>query len=259
MSRIVTLLLLFFSLSAQAEEQARTADQVLDCAAQNNPDKTFRHEMAFTTTNAEGTETILQTRILGERADSGLLLNLRVIAPPPLAKTTILVRERDGQDDMRIFIPAAHRTQRVTGSMAATKLLGTDFSYQDLKQMFGALLDGQAEYLEEADLDGRKVDRLKLVPLSEEAAPYDQVLVAFDRQACVVLEALFKTNDGQLLRTMKADVESLALIEGHNYIGVYEMKDLVSQTSTRVELGAVEYDERLPSSTFHPVSFNKVD
>lgn len=231
----------------------------MDCAMANAPAKTFRHTVIFITTNIDGQERTLTTRILGERGKDGLRLNLRVTEPPATAKTTVLVREKDGQDDMRIYLPAAQRTQQVTGSMAATKLLGTDFSYQDLKQMFGAMLDGQASYDSTAEVAGRPTHRLKLVPAVEEAAPYDLVLVDFDQATCVPLLAEFRTEDGQVLRRLSADTESLTSVKNHHYARLYTLADLISETRTTAEFSDVQYDEKLPRQVFHPLSFTEVE
>lgn len=255
MRLILVMALALLSTGIQAQEAAKTAGEVLDCARANAPDKTFKHQVNFVTTNIEGIERSLETRIYGERAKEGLRLNLRVTAPPATADTTILVREREGQDDMRIFLPAAQKTQQVTGSMAATKLLGTDFSYQDLKQMFGAMLDGEAVYDSVAEVAGRATYRLKLVPAAEEAAPYDVVFVDFDQQTCVPLQAEFKADDGQLLRRLFADTESLTTESSHHYARLYTLEDLISETKTRAEFSEVAYDGKLPRKVFHPLSF----
>lgn len=259
MRTAIMALLVVLPLSANAQGQTANAQEILDCAAANNPAKTFAHHVRFTTINAEGSERVLQTRIMGERGEEGLQINLRVTAPVDLADTTLLLRERGGQDDMRIHIPAAQRTQRVTGNMAATSLLGTDFNYQDLKQMFGSMLDGEASYLESAELAGRTVDRIRLTPDTAEAAPYDEVVVAFDRSTCVPMQGLFRMADGQVLRRLDADPASLASVGEHDYARVYTLQDLASQTRTEVEFSDVEYDERLPRSAFHPISFRKVE
>lgn len=238
---------------------AETPQEILDCAAANSPEKTFSQEAEFVTSDQEGSERELKLRLLGERGDDGLKLNLRVLGPPPMAGTAILIRERDGQDDMRIFLPATGRTQAVTGSMAASKLLGTDFSYLDIKQMFGAMLDGEAAMMEPAEIAGRQVRRLKIQPIPEEGAPFSEMLVAFDQQTCVALQVLFMSGPETELRRLEADVASLRSEGKHHYAGKYSLIDHGSQTRTDVSFGEVQYDQKLHRAAFHPINFTQAD
>ena len=232
---------------------------VLECARANVPEKTFQQDATFTTSTADGLERKLDVRILGERGEDGLRLNLRVTAPPATAGTTILIREREGQDDMRIFLPATGRAQAVTGSMAASKLLGTDFSYQDLKQMFGAMLDGSSSYLGEGEVATRAVQRLQLIPAAEEATPYATVEISFDKQSCVPLLADFRDTEAQSMRQLIADADSLTEQDNRHYATRYKLVDQGSSTQTTVDFTKVVYDDKLPRSAFHPSSFKNVE
>lgn len=257
-------LVLLASGTAQAGEpksdvSAGKVNEILECARANAPEKTFKQLAVFVTSTASGADRSVETRILGERGKEGLRLNLRVTAPAATAGTTVLVREREGQDDMRIFLPATGRAQAVTGSMAATKLLGTDFSYQDLKQMFGAMLDGNSEYLGESEQAGRAAYQIKLIPAPEEAAPYNAAVVSFDKQTCVPLVAEFTSADGEVLRSLLADTDSLKTEKNRHYAQRYKLVDLVSNTQTTVDFSVVEYDDKLNRQAFHPNSFKSVE
>ncbi len=255
---LVPALFLLNASFAAAEDAPKVAD-ILACSQNNAPQKTFRQEAVFVTKAVDGAQRSLETRILGERGDKGLQLNLRVTAPPATAGTTILIREKKGQDDMRIFLPATGRSQGVTGSMASSKLLGTDFSYLDLKQMFGAMLDGSSTYKSAGEVGGHSVNIVQLIPAAEEATPYSEVLVSFDKETCVPLMAEFRTEDGQLLRTLTADSESLMSEKDRHYAQRYTLVDAISETQTTIEFKEVEYDDKLPRRAFHPNSFKDVN
>lgn len=226
------------------------AGQLLACAAANSPDKYFSQTAQFVTRNARGESRDLQLRLLGVREQASLNLNLRVNQPPAMAGTSILIKEQEGGDDIRLFLPGSGRVQMLTGDMAASKLLGTDFSYLDIKQMYGAFKAGEASMSEPQEVAGRKTHQLVIKPAGLEMANYDVVHAFFDEATCVPLRVEFRTSEGEVVRKLEADVSSLSSLENKHFATIYTLFDLQAETQTRVEFSKMTFDEKISSGAF---------
>ena len=234
---------------------ARDADQALACLAANAPEKTFSYQADFLTRDRNGDERPLSAQVLGKRDAGSLLINLGIREPAALTGTAFLIRETDGQDDMRIYLPAMNRVRRVTGSMAARELLGTSFSYLNIKQMFGAFLDGARETLADGEHLGRAVHRVRIVPTPEEGAPFQSLMAYIDAETCVPLGVDFLDADGELLKQLEATVGTLRELDGRHLATEYRMRDLLNGTETTVRFSDLSFDESIRGTRFSPNSF----
>ncbi len=251
-------LIIFISImigqSAFADEV--NVQEVLDCSAANGPEKTFSQMADFKTYHSDGSSRDMSVKIRGARVKDALNLNLYVENPASLTGTAILFKEREGQDIVRIFLPSIRRSQNVTGSMAATKMLATDFSYLDIKQLYGAFVDGAATYKSKAKFVERPAHEIEIVPTAEEASPYTDLLAFIDAETCVVLGVHFRVEDKQVLKKLEADPSSNLEIEGRHLMSKYTMHDLMSTTKTEVTLGEIVFDKSIPNAAFHPQLFS---
>lgn len=234
---------------------AQDADELMACAARNAPERTFSYRADFLTRERAGDERPLAATMSGKREDKGLALAMQVQEPAALAGTAILLREQPGQDDMRIYLPAIQRVRKVTGAMASRELLGTSFSYLNLKQMFGAFMDGSRALDGAVDWRGRPAHRIRIVPLAAEAADFDAVIAVLDAATCVPLTVEFLDREGQLLKRLNGSIEAMTQIGGRHLITEYTMHDVLSGNTTTVRLSDLEFDESIRRSRFSPNSF----
>lgn len=228
---------------------------VLDCSAANGPQKTFVQEASFVTYHPDESQRTLRARILGARLGDELGLNISVEAPDSMAGTVVLFKEREGQDLTRIYLPSIMRAQTVSGSMAATKVLGTDFSYLDVKQLYGSFVEGQKQYVQFTDMVGRKAHHINITPRPEEASPYSVLETYIDEATCVVLAVHFLAEGGDVLKRLEARLDSISAFDGHHLAHEYTMHDLLSATRTTVSMSKIEYDKEMRKAIFHPQMF----
>lgn len=228
---------------------------VLDCSAANGPEKTFRQTAHFATYHADGSKRDLHTTIIGARHDNSLGLNIHVYEPTSMAGTVVLFKEQDGQDMTRIYLPSIMRAQNVSGSMAATKLLGTDFTYLDVKNLYGSFVEGESTYKQTIEFIGKPAHEIAIVPAPEEESPYSELTTYIDKQTCVVLGVHFKSEDGTVLKTLEADPDSVTQLEERHLVSHYTMSDILNSSKTTVELGKIVFDGNVAKSVFHPQMF----
>ena len=234
---------------------APTAEALLECAARNAPGETFSAGLRMTSTDAQGNRSPLQAAIRARRAASALAISLQVQAPPALAGTAVLIRETEAGDDMRLYLPAVGRVRRITGAMASQALLGTQFSYLDLKQLFGTVTRGTVEAPVATEIDGRAAYRLRILPAAEPPVPYAELQWSLDARHCLPLRVDFLDADGQLLKRLEGDADSEIELQGHHLLTRFVMRNPTDASQTEVELLYPIIDATIPASRFSPGGF----
>lgn len=250
------LLMAAFAATASAQELT-TAQAVLDCAARNAPEQSFTQAAELLVRDGgqnEGRQIV--ARFAGQRAKNGLVLNVLVSEPVDVAGSAVLLRQADdGRDDVKLYLPALRRVRSVTGSMAGQDLLGTDFSYSDIKQVYGAFNDAEAELLEPGMWQERATYRLLMRPAPEQESPYARLLIDFDQLSCAPVVISFESAQNEALKRLEGDALSLYSLGERQLIGRYTMFDLVDNTSTVLMLGPAEFDTEISRVAFHPSTF----
>ncbi len=233
-----------------------SASAVLGCAAANAPENSFQQVAELTVSMDE----VVQRRILatfaGQRGKKGFLLNIGVLEPADLAGTAVLLREQGGdRDDLKLYLPALRRVRTVTGAMAGEDLLGTDFSYRDIKQVYGAYDDAGAELLEAGSWQDRPMHRIKLQPVDEDESPYSQLIIGIDQESCVTLVIEFIGPQQSPVKRLEGDPSSAMQVGERHLLARYTMKDLEKGSETQLLLGEPRFDDKIARSAFHPASF----
>lgn len=125
---------------------------------------------------------------------------LHIDAPPDLAGGAYRIREKDGgvRDGMYIYPPSVQRVRRVTGSIAYGRLLETNFSCADFKQLQNTFGDVSATLEGTGEIDKQPMHVLAFRPLDPAEGGYSLVRSWVDYQTCAPLQAEFY--EGQALR-----------------------------------------------------------
>ena len=229
-----------------------SAQNILDCAGNNAPEESFSQAAAFEVSDDSGAVRHIRANFAGQRTDKGLLLNVGVKAPQDVAGTAVLLRRNEaGEDDLKIYLPALRRVRSVSGAMASQGLLGTDFSYRDLKDIFGSFRDGKAELL----VANEQSQQLAITPPAEQVSPYQRILASFDSKTCVPLELIFETAEQGEVKRLTGDPESLTQIGSRNMLLIYTMVDKLKGSQTKLILGAPMIDEKISRSAFNSGTF----
>lgn len=251
---LIPLGVLGFGLAGAAPPESARA--VLDCAAANAPEDSFQQAVEMTVSK-DGTvqRTILAT-FAGQRGNGGFMLNIGVLEPADLSGTAVLLREQGkDRDDLKLYLPALRRVRTVTGAMAGEDLLGTDFSYRDIKQVYGAFDDAGAELLEAGVWQERPIHRVGLQPSAEEESPYSQLIIGIDQQNCVTLLIDFIGPQQTAVKRLEGDHASIMQVGERQLLGRYTMRDLDKGSQTQLKLGEPRFDDKVARSAFHPTSF----
>ncbi|MES0873411.1 outer membrane lipoprotein-sorting protein [Sinimarinibacterium thermocellulolyticum] len=229
-------------------------DAVLSCMRANIPRSVLVKEVELTATDRVGGTRVLRGRLYGQREEGLLRTTLKIAAPADLAGAAYLLREKDGGDEMYMYLPALQRVRRISGASTQGALWGTDLSYGDIKQINNAFSGGGGSVDGQGELGGRAVHLLSLEPDPAEASRYTKMKVWVDQKTCVSLRVDF--HEGENVRKRwTVDPASLKQAGTHWYAGDSTMHDLIEQTHTRLRVIGVDSDVELASRLFNPQTF----
>ena len=259
MKRLILLCLLSLSGVAQAADEV---GKVLECMRANVPVTARLQEVELTVTDRSGGSRSHKGKLYGQReaASAGkaalIRITLRIDEPANLNGAAVLVREASqiAEQGVYVYLPSVRRVRRVVGEFADGAWLGTDFSYNDFRLMQNAFGDLQPT-LEAADsINGRATHVLRFTPSEVSKIGYSKVKVWVDKTSCLPLKAEFY--DGENLRKQLVTPNSaLKKVGDYWYAAEYDMSDLLAGSKSRLTIGKVVSDTKLPSRTFDPKQF----
>ena len=235
---------------------ATDLESLRDCVRANFPQESFQQSIRLTAVDRAGGERELVAELYGtQQGEERFGLVLQVEQPADLANARYLLLARDGRDDMYVYLPAVNRSRRIVGSMRGQPLWGTDFSYEDIKQLQGAMIDSPAEYVGQSTRADRLQHQVTVTPAAEEESPYSRIELVLDDASCLVTETRFY-DDAGLAKRMHSDPGGFRRLDARWAYQRVEMKNLRDQTTSVLELGDLSYDPRLPRGLFHPKTFH---
>lgn len=242
--------------TAQADDATQ---KVLDCMRANVPPSLQIKEVELTSVDRAGTERLLKGKVYATRSDGLIRALLRISRPRDLDGASYLMREGGAgkKDEIFLYLPAIQRVRKISGQSIDGALLGTDFSYNDMKQLQAAFGDARVSLDKSSTIGDRPVDVLRLLPAAGSPARYSRVLIHVDRRSCVALKAEFF--EGNTLRKeLGAAAENLQRADGYWYLSDLVMRDVKEGTRTRLKVTGVSgTSDELPTRLFDPISFHR--
>lgn len=258
MRRWTSLLALMVLAPAHAADNVQ---KVLDCMRANVPLAVRAQGIELAATDRAGSTRTLQGTLyaLSEQTSSGGSLvraMMHINAPASYAGASYLVREAENsaREGMYVYLPSVRRVRRVTGSFADGSLLGTNFSYNDLKLLANSFVGSAAKLEALGEIDQRPVYVLSFKTLAAGGSPYSSVRAWVDQKACVPLKAEFFEGD-KLRKRLTAPAAALKQSGSYWYVSEVEMNDLLDGTRTVLRVGNITSTGEVPSRYFNPDLF----
>jgi len=246
--------------TARAEDTTR----ILDCMRGNVPPTLRIQEIEFDATDRSGGSRVLRGRVytLLEKTKSGgglVRAMLRISAPSQFAGAAYLVRETEDylNEGMYVFLPSVNRVRRVSGTFADGALLGTNFSYNDFKQLQNAFVGSSARLESTGEIAERPVNVMLFKPIpapNAQPARYNLVRTWVDAKSCMPLKADFYEGE-KVRKQLNASPSALQKSGDYWYLSEVEMRDLVEGTKTTLKVLGVTAGHELPGTYFNPQLF----
>lgn len=109
-------------------------------------------------------------------------------------------------DDQWLYLPALRKTRRVSGAERGDSFMGTDFSYDDMKQETKVSIEEyRRETLGMEEIEGRSLYKVEAIPVSEQIAEevgYGRVVSWIDQEIWMARKTEFWDTHGKLLKTL---------------------------------------------------------
>lgn len=242
------------ALSARADA---ALDKVMECMRGNVPPTLRIQQIELQATDRAGAARVLKGKLFAMR-DKGLLRAMVHIAEPSdLAGAAYLVRETAGEDhadEMYMFLPAVNRVRRITGAGADGSFLGTDFSYNDVKQIENAFGDSDGSLEKPEAIEQRPVYVMSFKPKAGQASRYSLLRAWVDQKTCVALKVDFYEGDAPR-KQLSAPASALQQSGNYWYLSQATMQDLKDHTSTVLRVVGVSSGTDIATRYFDPHSF----
>jgi len=219
------------------------------CLRRNLPQRSSVQSVRFQSKDRTGSTRTLAGTAYWKKWEGELSRSLiRIEFPPDLRGSAYLLIERPESVDVFVYLPEYQKVRRITSHALAGSLFGTDFSYEDMRRLRHLFEAAAAERLPDAEVGGRAVRVLRLVPPAE--SEYGEVKAWVDAETCVPLRLELYARGCSLAKVLSADPASLSR---HGSVWVAHavvLRDLQEQTETRLELGKLEVDVDVPDRIF---------
>jgi hypothetical protein len=153
-----------------------------------------------------------------------------------------------------MFLPAMNRVRRITGASADGSFLGTDFSYNDVKQIENAFGDTDGKLEKPEQIEQHPVYVITFKPKADQSSRYSTLRAWVDQKTCVALKVDFFEGDVPR-KELTAPVSALQQSGNYWYLSQAVMQDLKDHTSTRLKIVGVSSGADLATRYFDPHSF----
>jgi outer membrane lipoprotein-sorting protein len=230
--------------------------KVVDCMRANVPSSVRIQEIELDVTDRSGSPRTLKGRLFAMTENGLIRASLRISSPSDLSGAGYLVRETppDHGDQMYMYLPSMNRVRRISGGSADGAMLGTDFSYNDIKQIESAF-DGSEPVLEApAAIENRPVYVLRLKTKPAQDSRYTTMRSWIDQKSCVALKVDFYEGD-KVSKELTAPASALQQSGKYWYLSQMQMRDLKENTATTLKVLGVTSGTDLPSRYFDPNAF----
>jgi len=207
---------------------------------------TMSANLIMTITNARGSvreRTIAQYRMDKDGVESKLMFFL---SPSDVRNTSFLsFSYEDGRsDDQYIYLPALRRVKRIASDSKNDSFMGSDFTYDDMGSRHPDL--DSHTVLRKETVDG--VSTLVVESIAKGDEDYPRTLSWVVDGEWFGLKKEFYLPDGTLGKTLTID--EYEAIDGIYVITDMTMRNLEENTSTRIQMEEVEFNQDFNDSFF---------
>ena len=234
----------------------KSVEEIRACSRANLPEKTMVQNMRLEPTDRAGKSREITASFFIKRfSENETRATLQVRAPLDVSGVSYLWVDSEESDQLFLYLPSLQRVRRVTGKTAANSMLGSDFSYEDIKHLRGISAGGEAEKLADTEFGGRPIYRLQLTQDASEESAYQRIVYGVDKATCVPLQIEFYETENTLRKRLTADAASLQKLGARWLATRLDMRDVKEGTHTRMEITEVEFDENINSAVFNRRGF----
>ena len=238
-----------------------TLAEIESCASENLPSSGGVIGFSVDAVDRTGAITASRAELRWRKPDGQPTQILLVVSEPAkTAGTALLIIDRqEDKPEFYVRLPEMKKVKQVRSRRLRGPVLGTDFSYEDLKRLREPLDQTRLELIGTDEIEGRSTWILETIPGKGDRSEYSRVLTYVDHVSCLPIRIdLFEAGvDGadrlrkrlvapaDEIRTVKREGDAEALLP-HEFV----MHDLRRETQTVVRVERIEVNPDLPAEQF---------
>ena len=252
-----SILLLLALLFVQEGAASGDASKILDCMANNMPQTAGFQDIEFRSRSLSADlfedERILRASVyLGGVSGNRRNILAYFHEPFEVRGARILLLEKESGNETYLYAPVFGDVRRLTGRHVSSSVNGTDFSYEDLEQLYGVAKGGHWTQLDTMELDGRDIYVLESVNNAGGDVTYPRIKMYVDKSTCVTIKMKLYGNGERVRKIFSVDTDSVRRINDSWIPYKMTMRDKRNMTETRLVVHETEFDTSLPDGTFDP-------
>ncbi|HBB41626.1 MAG: outer membrane lipoprotein-sorting protein [Nitrospirae bacterium CG18_big_fil_WC_8_21_14_2_50_70_55] len=251
MARTLLSLPLVLSLLVAAAPRAAaslTATEILQRARDNAKVEQAELTLRMLLVNKRGEQRQRSVEALKKQIDGRDHYVIRFLFPNDIKGTSLLTVQnpKGGEDDQFIYLPALHRSRRISSAEKSNSFLGTDFSYDDFQSRdMGA---GTHTILGEEQVGESVCYKVESRPKDPSQAAYARVVSWIRKDIFVPVKGEYYDAHDHLLKEL--NVVRLEKIDGHWTATRAVMTNVQTHHKTLLEVTEAHYDKPLADDLF---------
>jgi len=184
-----------------------------------------------------------RTLDLKTQNEAGLRKALVVFtSPADIRGMSLLTIETAAETDQRLYLPALHRVQRITGSRRRERFAGSDFTFEDLRPR-------NPDQYESSILEKQPGVWVIAMAPSDEQSPYSRIEATVDSARLVVTRARYFDRSNRLKKILTSSGFSQSR-PGVWKPGTMVMTDIQDNRRTELHYRNRDTDGTIPPETF---------
>jgi hypothetical protein len=248
----IALLAILLAIPLTAGAEPRSLEEIEQCVRDNLPRKSSVQTVVLRSTNRVGDVSESTAEIHWMSFDDGLSkLLLRFSRPLDMRGAGVLLLEnKDRSPDTFLYLPEVGQVRRVSSGAAASSLFGTDFSYEDFNRLVGMSGETAKDLGDDAEISGRGAHMITARPTPEADSAYERIVMAVDKETCVVLQTQSYEPGDQLRKVLLTDPAEIKQIGSLWVPHRVTMQDVRDETKTDVIVEEIEVEAKIHRKMF---------
>lgn len=236
-----------------AADIAPEAKEVEDCMRRNLPKDTSVQTVTLRAKGTDGTAKEIRAKIYWRKNEDGFnQARIAFSAPDDMRGAGLLVLERDGANDLFMYLPEYRKVRRVTGHMMSGSMFGTDFTYEQIERLQGLAKDAAVKRLPDQTEGASAVYVIEASPAQKpgEASALTRVVSFIAKDTCVPAKVEFYGAGEQPTHVMLVDAKRITK-EPSGFVPRHiVMKDVLKGTETELIVDEIEIGKPLSQKQF---------
>ncbi len=236
--------------AAAAEQVLPSGDEIARQINARDDGTSVARSMTMELLDKRGKKRVRKTRSFRKYFETEKRIAIFFEKPRNVRDTAFLTFDyvEDGEEDAQwLYLPALRRVRRISGSDRGDYFMGTDFTYDDIRQDTKV---SRSDYIREtvgtSEVDGRACYLVEAVPVNEDVAEqlgYSRTLSCVDSEIWMVLKSEIWDLKGQKLKTIHTrDIRQVQgiwtahLLEAENHKTGHKTTFVISEVDYLAEL-----------------------